>query len=379
MSSVLSWLYTRRKNLLLSLFSILMTLVIGEGCLQLYYRWSMKSWLWQYNAFHATFVSPVSDRRQYALRPGFEDSQIGVTVNQKGFRAPSSMIEPDRQTPVVVSLGDSKAFGSGVRDEESYSYQLDQLLKSKGVPLRAVNAGVASYAMRQALDRFRIDVGPNYNPVVVTLQATFNDISLLTYYRERWNPDLTWADVRYAGFTPPLPMFQKLATFYYLNKALRERTEKSIDNRAKDAQFIGYSDEQMNANLRKEIGSFLDECKAKSIPVVLIPIDPFYYQTANLEKNPTLPLWAKNQQYVELWKGMITNYDNLLFELRDKHDLVYVFDARQMFDAIDRGPMYVDAFHYSAEGNRRVAEGLLKFLNDEGLLTRKPGASEIGK
>ncbi len=376
MPSFSKWLSAQRKNILLSFISILVTLLVGEACLQIYYRWSMKSWLWNYNAFHVTFVAPVNDRRQYALRPGFADTQIGVTVNQKGLRAPAAMAEPDRQTPVVVSLGDSKAFGSGVRDEETYSFQLDQTLKSKGSALRAVNAGVASYNMRQALDRFRLDVLPNYTPAVVTLQATFNDISLLTYYREQWNPERTWADVRYAGFTPPLPVLQKLATVYYLNRAAASRTQKGGDSRSQDVMYQPFADEAMLANLRGEMESFIASCKEKSIPVVLLPIDPFYYQTANMEKNQTLPLWAQDQKYVELWRDMIAHYDGLLVELSDKHDLVYFFDTRKLMDATDRGKMYVDAFHYSPEGNRLVAEGLYELLSKENLLAPKSGAGK---
>lgn len=379
MASFSNWFRAQRKNLLLSLVSLLVTLIIGEACLQLYYRMTMKSWLWQYNAFHVTFVAPVADRRQYALRPGFADSQIGITVNQNGLRAPASMSEPAQTAPVIVALGDSKAFGAGVRDEETYPFQLDRILLEKGLTLRAINAGVASYNTRQALDRFQLDVLPHYKPALVTLQGAFNDISLLTYYREQWNPNRTWADVRFAGFNPPLPGFQKLATFYYLNQALAHRSQaKGADKGGQDVSYQAYPDEEMLANLRRELEAFLASSKEKSIPVVLIPIDPFYYQTSNTQKNAGLPLWAQNKQYVEMWQGMIKHYDDLLVELSDKHDLVYFFDARKLLDATDRGPMYVDAFHYSPEGNRRVAEGLYEFLNSQGLLTPRAAAPDNG-
>lgn len=373
MVSFSNWFRNQRKNLLLLLFSTLLTLIVGEACLQLFYRMSMKSWLWQFNAFHVTFAMPVADRRQYALRPDFSDPQIGVSVNRKGFRSPPSTADIDAQTPVVVTLGDSKAFGSGVRDDETYAFYIDRLLQEKKPPFRAVNGGIASYNSRQAIDRFQIDVLPNYKPAVVVFQGAFNDISLLSYYRENWNPDRTWADIRFAGFQPPLPMFQKVATFYYINKIVTQRSQQTFDNTGKDVTYQAFPDEAMLANLRNEMQAFLALCESKSIPVVLMPIDPFYYQTANTEKNPTLPLWAQNSQYVEMWKEMIRHHDDLLFELSGKNDLVYFFDSRKVFDGTDRSNLYVDAFHYSPEGNRLLAEKIYEFLNEKNLLAAKAG------
>ncbi len=358
-----------RKKILLSLVTLFVTLLTGECSLQIYYRLSMNSWLWQYNAFHATYVEPVADRRQYALRPGFSDSQIGVNVNEKGFRAPVSMSEPDANTPVIAFIGDSKPFGAGVRDEQTYPFQLDSLLRNSSSPFRAVNAGIASYDTRQAIDRFRIDAVPNYQTKIVVLQGAFNDISLLTYYRESWNPELTWADVRYAGFTPPLPFFQKLATYYYLNRAVSQHS--SVENRGQNVVYEKFPDEAMIANLRREIQLLIDECHQKSIPVVLIPVDPFYYQTANAEKNPSLPLWAQNAQYADLWRDLVSHYDELLIELSEKNQAVYFFDSRRMFDGEDRARMYIDYIHYSPAGNRRLAEGLFDFMTEKRLITQK--------
>lgn len=371
MASFSNWFRANRKNLLLTFTSILITLFVGEVCLQIYYKMTNNSWLWQFNSFHVTYVKPVDDRRQYALRNGFSDSETGVSVNEKGFRAPVSMVEPDADTPVIVSLGDSKAFGAGVRDEETYSFLIDQKLRAENSRLRAVNAGIGSYNMRQALDRYKIDVVPNYNPKIITLQGAFNDISLLTYYQEKWTPDRTWADVRFAGFTPPLPVFQKIATFYYLNQAIKNNSQNTARPSVGEDDYKTYPDEAMIANLRQEIQAFIDDSKAKSIPVVLIPIDPFYYQTANVGKNPSLPMWEKNEKYVKKWQEMILHYDNLLVELSVENDLVYFFDARKISDAADRSQLYVDAFHYSAEGNRLISDGLYNFMKEKGLLEQK--------
>ena len=264
MTSFSNWLRANRKNFLLTFFSIFITLLIGEAGLQLYYRYVNKSWLWQYNNFHITYVKPIEDRRRYALRPSFSDSQIGISVNEKGFRAPPSMTDPGLETPVIVTLGDSKSFGVGARDEETYAYYIGQRLEKDGSPIRAVNGGVPSYNMRQVLDRFKIDVLPNYNPKIVILQGAFNDISLLTYYRENWNPDRTWADIRFAEFTEPLPGFQKIATMYYFNRAIENTSAAGI---GKVVEYETYPDDEMLKAVPGEMRS-LSYLQGKINPVV---------------------------------------------------------------------------------------------------------------
>jgi hypothetical protein len=361
----------KRVKVLATMISALVALLILEAGLQVYYRLTVHSWLWAYNAFHVTFIDEVADRRQYALRKGFSDSRIGVTINFTGFRAPAEWNEPGRETPVIAALGDSKSFGSGVGDKETYAYLLDRLLAQDGSQMRVVNAGVPSYNTRQAIDRFRIDVLPNYDVKTVVFHAAFNDISLLTYYRDKWDPDKTWADIRYKGFKPPLPVIQRLATFYFLTKLLTARTDESPVDRSKDVTYALYPDDAMIANLRAELNDFLTDCEARSISVVLLPIDPFYYQTANADRNENLFLWSQNRQYVDAWRGTIGHYDELLAEMARTHRNVYFLDTRRAMDENDRDKIFVDAVHYSATGNKIVAESLAALLKKEHILDQR--------
>lgn len=356
-----------RSKIIAIVIGIVFSVLLLEAGLQIYYRLTVHSWLWSYNAFHVTFIDEVPDRRQYALRKGFSDSRLKTTINSHGMRAPVDMPDPDRTAPVIVTLGDSKAFGSGVGDRESYAYVLNTILVSEGSPLQVVNAGVPSYNTRQSLDRFRIDVLPNYNVKLVILEAPFNDISLLTYYRENWDPDKTWADIRYRGYKAPLPLIQTSAIVFYAVKILNSRADDSPAQRAKDVNYSKYPDREMIADLKSELDIFLADCDNRSIPVILLPIDPFYYQTANTEKNPSLPLWNQNQQYVDLWRDNVTHYDDLLAELGRAHRSVHFLDTRKILDAADRSDLFIDAIHYSVKGNLVVAQAINELLKKERL------------
>lgn len=362
-------LESRRKiwaKLALIVVSFLLTLAIGEVALQGYYRWTEQSWLWDYNAFHITYVQEVSDRRRYALRPGFSDNRIGVTINANGFRSPESLADPAPETPVIAVVGDSKAFGAGVRDDESYAYQLGRLLTDRPTPVAVVNGGVPSYNTRQAIDRFSIDILPRYNVKLVVFEAPFNDVALLSHYGDDWDTDKTWADLRFGDFAAPLPFSQRSAIVYYAARAWKRSNSISPSERSKSVLHQKVRGSSMISAVRSELDGLIRECEAKSIPIIFLPIDPFYYQTQNKERNGSLPLWNRNGVYADVWDENVRGYDDLLIELSKNHSSVHFLDTRQIFDELDRGELFTDAIHYSAKGNRLVAEGLEEMIKKDG-------------
>ena len=58
------------KKICLSLISIVLTLLLFEIALQLYFKVRHGLWFWQREqAFNISFVSSVDDRREYSLTP----------------------------------------------------------------------------------------------------------------------------------------------------------------------------------------------------------------------------------------------------------------------------------------------------------------------
>ena len=98
---------------------VLLTVGLVEAMGQGYYRWSRGRWLWREEAFKTNVYVPytmaVSDRREFALRPGFKDSN--TTVDERGFRG--TVPAPRAGQRVIVNLGDSVPFGAGALDTET--------------------------------------------------------------------------------------------------------------------------------------------------------------------------------------------------------------------------------------------------------------------
>jgi hypothetical protein len=229
--------------------------------------------------------------------------------------------------------------------------------------------------LRQTFDRVRLDVLPRVHSgriVVVAVEAA-NDISLFTYYKGNWTPDRTWADVRWSASWVTWPQFQKVALVFY-SVGLREHERSAaVSVKAPVEQLPpgAYEDNRGEAldNVRNVLRTELAFLRDRSIPVVLMPINPFYYQTAGLDKNPMLRNWVKMRQYVEDWDGFIARYNDVLAETSKEFPNAYFFDTRPLMDTLDRDAMYLDFLHHSPLGNQIRATALLDFLMKQGLLS----------
>jgi lysophospholipase L1-like esterase len=97
---------------------------------------------------------------RYVLAPnqqGWIDEGL-VTVNAQGFRSrtPTALPKPEGRFR-IVTLGDSVAIGMGVADDETFSAQMERLLRQRfpGRDLEVVNLGVPGYDTRQEVGLLR--------------------------------------------------------------------------------------------------------------------------------------------------------------------------------------------------------------------------------
>ncbi len=74
-----------------------------------------------------------------------------VSTDANGLRAPLHPQEKPAGTFRVMTLGCSTTFGWGVNDEESYPYQLEQMLNADGHKVEVINGGQPGYSSFQGL------------------------------------------------------------------------------------------------------------------------------------------------------------------------------------------------------------------------------------
>jgi hypothetical protein len=126
-----------------------------------------------------------------------------------------------------------------------------------------------------------------------------------------------------------------------------------------------YPPDLMLANEERLLRELIGVCASKRIALVLMPINPFYYQTKNTERNDRLSRWAAWRAETMGWETVIDRFNDVLIRVAGQYgprDGVYLFDVRAYFDDQEREPLYTDFIHHSPEGNRRVAQGLFAFM-----------------
>lgn len=109
-----------------------------------------------------------------------------VHINSRGTRGPE--FEPAKPAGVirVLSLGDSKTFGWGLTEAETYSARLQSLLQAKvggGTRVEVINAGVNAWSYPQ-IKVFLKEVGLSWKPDFVLLA----DANLWTQFSEDSDP-----------------------------------------------------------------------------------------------------------------------------------------------------------------------------------------------
>ena len=110
-----------------------------------------------------------------------------VHINSQGTRGPEFQMEKPANTIRILSLGDSRTFGWGLSDAETYSRRLEQSLQNcvgPGKKVEVINAGVNAWSYSQMLVYFR-DFGLRYQPDFVIL----GDANVWTQFSEKNSPD----------------------------------------------------------------------------------------------------------------------------------------------------------------------------------------------
>ena len=110
-----------------------------------------------------------------------------VHINSHGTRGSEFQIQKPVNTLRILSLGDSRTFGWGLSEAETYSIGLQQLLQEQlgsGKKIEVINAGVNAWSYSQMLIYFR-DTAVNYRPDVVILA----EANLWTQFSEKNSPE----------------------------------------------------------------------------------------------------------------------------------------------------------------------------------------------
>src|ERR1041385_688919 len=183
-----------------------------------------------------------------------------VHVNAQGTRGPEFAADKPTNTFRILSLGDSRTFGWGLADEETYSRRLEQLLRQKfghAKTVEVINAGVNAWSYPQMAVYFH-EVGLHYQPDLVILA----EANLWTQFSEKNDPAFVkkflWR-VRLKNFLRHLALYHFIVEVQLRDFYERQRTKFIPVDPKQDALFKEQQQSDPDAVFRD---AMTDICRA---------------------------------------------------------------------------------------------------------------------
>ena len=321
-----------RSGLLVNLSLSVVSLVVFVGLLELVFRFLGYGNVEIYEADPLLYWKLKPNQHCYT-KVGHQP----VRINSLGTRGPEFKPDKPPGTLRIVSLGDSRTFGWGLREEETYSGVLENLLQAKlgnQKKVEVINAGVNAWSYPQMALYFR-ERALRYQPDYVLLA----DANLWTQFSERSNPEFV---KKFMFRVKVKNILRRFALYhYFVEVQLKEVYEKyrvkfvPVDPQ-QDKLFQEQQQEDPNAFFRSAIEQLCRSALSNRVTPVLI-----YLPTEDDSKWP----WQKN---VREAKAQVSQTLNIPFL-----DLSSALSGTGKVLYLDADPV-----HLNAEGNQIVGQRL---------------------
>ncbi|MCX8045189.1 MAG: SGNH/GDSL hydrolase family protein [Desulfobacterota bacterium] len=290
------------------------------------------------------------------------------TINEHGLRSPS--LVPKKTTEFrILSLGESSTFGIGVADNETYSALLEQALNQRSPRhrYRVINAGASAYSSTQSV-RYLERRGLVLQPDAVLFYHEINDY-LPTTIRDLGNNEIgiTMTDAQLMSSLPfringLLFGLSGIYRFAFLS-FVRSRIQ-SFDWQHFQSPFPGIG----LADMPLAVPTILD---ATTHTPMATGGNVYFRRVSNTERlqnfEKLLALCtSRNIRLVIMHPSYrrTQRHECLLTDFCHRHELP-LFETYDILHPSDPGraaQMFLDEFHPTAEGHRRLAEALADFL-----------------
>lgn len=263
-----------------------------------------------------------------------------VRINSLGTRGPEFLAAKPPKTFRILSLGDSRTFGWGLSEEDTYSSlvakQAQQIL-GDSTKVEIINAGVNAWSYAQMYVYFR-DIGLAYNPDLVIIA----DGNLWTQFSENSDPDFVKKFMRRIWLKN---LLRKSALYHFvievqLANFYATHREKFIPiDPKKDQLFQEQQQKDPDAFFRDAIHSLCELAVSKKINPIMVYIPTL----SQLEGRMTDVLPSKKQAAAKYGVPLIDFSDDL-----KKHGKSWMLEG--------------DEAHLNVEGNRALASRIVEAM-----------------
>ena len=266
-----------------------------------------------------------------------------VHVNSHGTRGPEFQTTRPPNTIRILSLGDSRTFGWGLTEAETYSGLIEKALQEHvgpGKKVEVINAGVNAWSYAQMHTYLR-EYGLKYQPDIVILA----DANLWTQFSDQNTPEFVKAFMRRVWLKNFLRRF---ATYHYvieykLQKVYEQQRSKFIPMDPKqDAFFKEQQATDPDAFFRKHIEGVCTLARSNGIKPLLLHMPTLGHLREPESNNP---LKAKLLVSEKLAVPLV----DMTADMKPR--------GKELF-------LEADEAHLNVEGNQLVARRLLPVLTN---------------
>lgn len=296
-------------------------------------------------------------------------------VNNVGLRGEDIKTEKEEGTYRILMLGDSFTMGGGVRDEETFSFLLEELLNTAGRRVEVLNAGVDSYSPILSYRQLVTQYGPLLEPQLVVLNFDMSDLMQEVAYRKLSIVDQSGNIIGFrisAGwetinrFIDNNLYFTRLIVFY-LRRSSVDREEITVGNMVMLAnpELLRHTLADDDADRTEQWQNIFDSilkireyCTDRGIDF-LLTVYPWGHQVRDEEWSQGRVLFldrdfSVSDRSVVRLKAFASN---------NAVDILDVFPAFRSYDGASR--LYYDAdIHWTASGHRIMAGELARYISD---------------
>ena len=266
-----------------------------------------------------------------------------VHINSVGTRGPEFQALKPPQTLRILSLGDSRTFGWGLFESETYSARLQQLLQQElGTTKRVevINAGVNAWSYPQMLVYFR-DTALRYQPDVVIVA----EANLWTQFSERNSPEFV---KKFMSRVRLKNLLRRFATYHFVVeiklKAFyeRHRTRFIPVDPSRDTLFKSQQQADPGAVFRSALHDIVGLAKTNHVLPVLM-----YLPTED-------ELITTNSSRSQVFQ--------VKDELSREHHIPFVDISRDVRAESNSIYLEADPVHFNPRGNEIIARQLFRML-----------------
>ena len=286
-------------------------------------------------------------------------------TNSQGFRGTKEYENvPPQDCFRIVVQGDSMTLGHGVKDNETYSYLLQEMFNKDGFRTEVINMAVSGFGTAEELIQFH-EVAKKYKPDLVILGFFRNDLKnnaicglfsveegVLCRTEDDFIPGIYLRDRLYK--IPGYPFFSQHSHLFTLFRNIasgivKKRLEKkisfhSIPVEETKKQDKGNATNQSLLLTKLLLEKFADDVTQTSAKLLIVDI---------VDKN-------------------LTSCFPMDFEHDTNTRIISTYDALNRSRDEGRKPFYENDSHPTAEGHRAIAACIYEALEDQWVKIKLP-------